>query len=348
MNRTSSATWVKCVLEMFASQGLDVPRLMRGAGISSDELDQPGTRVGADAVIRLWDLAIQASGNPALGIDRELVARFVNFDVVGHAMMSSPDLRSGLVSLSRYLALISDATTIELERDHGHERPHSWLVIGHIGNTLRLPRQRQEHAILTLLILCNWLTRRDVRPLAAEFIFPRPVCELPYRKAFDCPLRFGQAATRLLLSDVDLATPLPSRSPAMLALHERIMDEQLSHLGSTTVSNKVREQVMQRLSHGEPRREDIAAFLALTDRTLQRRLRAEGTSYQQLLDEARCELARKYLAQVKLPLSAMADLLGFGDQSNFFRACKRWFGVPPGEYRKALGLHTGASALALP
>ncbi len=343
MNRSSSTTWVKGVLEMFASQGLDVQRLMRGAGIDSTELDQAGARVGADAVIRLWDMAILASGNPALGIDRELVSRFVNFDVVGHAMMSSPDLRSGLESLSRYLALISDATTIELV----DERPHSWLVIGHIGNTLRLPRQRQEHAILTLQILCSWLTRREVRPLAAEFIFPQPVCELPYRKAFDCPLRFGQPVTRLLLADSDLATPLPSRSPAMLALHERLMDEQLSHLGSTTVSNKVREHVMQRLSQGEPRREDIAALLALTDRTLQRRLRAESTSYQQLLDEVRCELARKYLAQDKLPLSAMADLLGFGDQSNFFRACKRWFGVPPGEYRKALTHNTHAPVLAL-
>ena len=343
MKRSSSATWVKGVLEMFASEGLDVQRLMRGADIDSAALDQPGARVGADAVIRLWDQAIQMSGNPTLGLDRELVARHVNFDVVGHAMLSSHDLRGGLDSLSRYLALISDATTIEL----GPERPHSWLTISHIGNTLRIPRQRQEHAILSLLILCNWLTRRELRPLAAEFMFPQPACELPYRKAFDCPLRFGQPVTRLLLADTDLATPLPSRSPAMLALHEKLMDEQLCHLGSTTVSNKVREIVMQRLSQGEPRREDIAGLLALTDRTLQRRLRAEDTSYQQLLDEARCELARKYLAQEKLPLSAMADLLGFGDQSNFFRACKRWFGVPPGEYRKALTA-SHAPAMALP
>lgn len=340
MNRSSSATWVKGVLDMFASEGLDVQRLMRGADIDGPGLDKPGARVGADAVIRLWNLAIQASGNPALGLDRELVARHVNFDVVGHAMLSSADLRGGLNALSRYLALISDATTIALEQD----RHQNWLVISHIGNTLRVPRQRQEHAILTLLILCNWLTRREVRPLAAEFLFPPPVCELPYQKAFDCPLRFGQPVTRLLLADVDLATPLPSRSPAMLALHERLMDEQLNNLGSSTVSNKVRETVMQRLGQGEPRREDVAADLALTDRTLQRRLRAEGSSYQQLLDEARCELARKYLAQDHLPLSAMADLLGFGDQSNFFRACKRWFGVPPGEYRKTVTTGTRSAA----
>lgn len=332
MNRTSSATWIKGVLDMFASQGLDVQRLLHGARIEFAELDKPGARIATDAVIRLWDLAIRWSGNPALGIDRELVARFVNFDVVGHAMLSSADLRSGLNNLSRYLAVISDATTIDLEDGKGH----SWLALSHIGNTLRVPRQRQEYAILTLLILCDWLIRREVRPLAAEFIFPEPVCELPYRKAFNCPLRFGQPATRLLLSDTDLATPLPSRNPAMLALHERLMDEQLTSMGAVSIRNRVREELMSRLGQGEPRREDIAALLALTDRTFQRRLRAEGTSYQQLLDEARCELARKYLAQEGLALSAISDLLGFGDPSNVFRACKRWFGVSPGAYRKAL------------
>ncbi len=334
MNRSSSSTWVKGIADMFASQGLDVPTLLRQAGISAAELDTPGARIGADAVTKLWDMAVQSSNNPALGMDRALVARFVNFDVVGHAMLSSADLRSGLNSLARYLALVSDAATFVLES----HKTDSWLVLGHTGNTLRIPRQRQEYGMLSLLTLCQWLTRREVRAVAVEFAFPDPVSEQPYRVAFDCPLRFGQPSTRLLLAEADLATPLPSRSPAMLALHQRVMDEQLSNLGATSIVHKVREAVMQNLSQGEPRREDIANLLALTDRTFQRRLRAENTSFQQLLDDARCELARKYLAQESLPVSALADLLGFGDASNVFRACKRWFGVSPGEYRKALGL----------
>ena len=96
---------------------------------------------------------------------------------------------------------------------------------------------------------------------------------------------------------------------------------------------------MRRLPQGEPRREDIASELALTDRTLQRRLQAEDTSYQQLLDAARSELARKYLTENRLSLGEVASLLGFGDQSNFFRACKRWFGLPPGQYRQQHGSH---------
>ena len=87
------------------------------------------------------------------------------------------------------------------------------------------------------------------------------------------------------------------------------------------------------LHQGEPRREDIAARLHLTDRTLQRRLQAESVSYQQLLDVTRCELARQYLSDERRSLTEVADLLGFADQSNLFRACKRWFGLPPGQYR---------------
>lgn len=332
MNRTSSSTWVKGVLEMFASQGIDVPRLLQCAQLDADALDQPGARLGADAVTRLWDLAVAWSGNQTLGLDRELVSRHVNFDLVGHAMLSSADLRAGLDQLAHNLALISDAATFILQPD----RAGTWLVLGHTGNTLRVPRQRQEYGLLSLLTLCQWLTRRTVQALAVEFVFPNPANVQPYRDAFGCPLRFDQPAARLLLSDADLATLLPSRSPTMLALHARVMDEQLCSLGSSSLSQRVREEVMRRLDQGEPRREDIASILALTDRTLQRRLRAEATSFQQVLDDARCELARKYLAQDQLPLSTLADRLGFVDQSNVFRACKRWFGVSPGEYRKAL------------
>jgi AraC-like DNA-binding protein len=259
----------------------------------------------------------------------------VDFDVVGYAMLSSPDLRTGLENFARYLALISDAATFELQPERGG----AWLVLGHMGNTLRVPRQRQEYGLLALLMLCRWLTRREIRPLAAEFIFPDPVDLRPYQLAFECPLRFGPAATRLLLAASDLAAAIPSRNASMYALHERVMEERLARLGNATTRYRVTEQITRRLHQGEPRREDIASSLALTDRTLQRRLHAEKTSFQQLLDDARRELARKYLADEHYSLGQVADLLGFVDQSNFFRACKRWFGLPPGQYRHQLAAH---------
>jgi AraC-like DNA-binding protein len=332
MPRTSSANWVQGILAMFASQGIDVPQLVQLAGIDARRLERPGERFGADEVSRLWELAVARSGNATLGLDGALAARYVDFDVVGYAMLSSPDLRSGLESLARYMAVVSDAASFELQ-PHGERH---WLVLGGSGFTQPVPRQRYAYGMLAILTLCQWLTRRDVRPLAVEFKFTEPPEAQRYRGEFGCAVRFGCPENRMLLARADLQAPLPSRNVAMRELHEHVLRDVLAKLQAGGTSHRVTAEIMRRLARGEPRREEVAASLALADRTLQRRLHAEHTSFQQLLDGARRELAGKYLAEDRHTLQQVADLLGFVDQSNFFRACRRWFGAPPGQYRRRL------------
>ena len=340
MQRTSSCTWVNGILEMFASQGIDVPLLVKFAGIDPRRLERSEERFGADEVSRLWELAVARCGDPALGLDRELTSKYVNFDVVAYAMLSSPDLRSGLDGLARYMAVVSDAATFELE-PQGHDH---WLVLGGSGYALPVPRQRYAYGMLSLVTLCQWLIRREVQPLVVEFKFETPPELARYRGAFGCTLRFSQPENRMLLAAADLQAPIPSRNPSMLALHEQVLQQRMAAMGNARTSHKVSEEIIRRLARGEPRRDEIAASLALADRTLQRRLHAENTSFQQLLDDARCELASKYLSEDRYTLHQVAGLLGFVDQSNFFRACKRWFGEPPGQYRRRLaGPHGCAS-----
>jgi AraC-like DNA-binding protein len=332
MQRTSSATWVKGILAMFASQGIDVAVLVRLAGIDPRRLEQPAERFGADEVSRLWQFAVARSGNATLGLDRSLTARYVDFDVVAYAMLSSPDLHSGLESLARYMAVVSDAASFELEP----EGDRHWLVLGGSGFTVPVPRQRYAYGMLAIMTLCQWLTRRDVQPIAVEFKFEQPPEAERYRAEFGCPIRFGQPENRMLLARADLQAPLPSRNASMLELHEQVLRGLLAKLQGAGTSHRVTAEIIRRLARGEPRREEIAASLALADRTLQRRLHAEHTSFQQLLDEARRELAGKYLTEDRYTLHQVAGLLGFVDQSNFFRACRRWFGAPPGQYRKRM------------
>lgn len=330
--RTSSATWVKCLANMFASQGLDAPRLLCAAGIDLASLEDPDARVEVDTISRLWELAVAWSGNPALGMERELPARYVDFDTVGYVMMASQTLKAGLTNLSRYYAVISDAITLDFEP----QGDHCWLVLGLIGNTRPLPRQRLEYSLLTVASLCQWITRREVRAVAVEFPEPEPEDTGPYLRAFGCPVRFGQPAIRLLLTQADLDMPLLSCNPLLFDMHQRVVEARLQRLGSPSTARRVTGEIICRLHRGEPRREDIARSLAMADRTLQRRLHEERTSFQQLLDDARRDLARKYLAEPSHTLGEVAELLGFADPSNFFRATRRWFGVPPGQYRARL------------
>lgn len=329
MERTSSATWVRGLAAMFAAQGLDMAQVAQAAGLAPARWQQPDARFDADEVTRLWNAAIAQSGEPCLGINSALAAKYVNFDVVGFAVLASADLRSGLDSLARYLALISSATTFALQP----EGNNAWVVMGHTGTTLPVPWQRSAYSLLAVLTLCQWATRRDIHPLAAEFHFPAPADHGATAQAFGCPVRFGAADCRFLLAEADLARAIPSRDPMLLGLHERAMQERLSSLDATTLRQRVGDDIRRGLHLGEPRRQDVAARLGLTDRTLQRRLSAEGTSFQQLLDDTRRELARQHLHDHRLALTQVAGLLGFVDQSNFFRACKRWFGMSPSQFR---------------
>ena len=186
---------------------------------------------------------------------------------------------------------------------------------------------------MTLLSFFRWITNRDLRPLAFELRFSPPDDLRPYQDAFKCPLRFNAPVNALLFARTDATLPLSTAHPELAEMHERIASEHLQRLDPAQTCHRVRAVMIRHLPDGEPRRPKIATILGMSERTLQRRLAAEGTSFQRLLDDTRRGLAQHYLGQRNSSLADIAYLLGFGDQSSFFRAVRRWFDVSPRHYR---------------
>ncbi|WP_093342100.1 AraC family transcriptional regulator [Variovorax sp. PDC80] len=330
--RTSSSAWLEGVLRMFEAEGLDVPSLLRDAGFDPESLLRQNARIPVDEITVLWQLAVARAGRPTLGLHRGLAATHSKLGTVAHVMACCVDLGEAMDRLARYMPVISDATAFSVQP----EARGSWMVMQHTGGSLPIPRQRVEYALLTMLMQCRWLIRREMEPLAIEFAYPPPDDDRPHREAFGCEVRFGAPANRMLLSAANLAMTLPTSHPELGEMQEHLLDDQLDQLGQTTTSTLVCAEIARRLPHGEPRRQDVASGLGLAERTLQRRLQEESVSFQALLDRTRRELAQQYLAQERHTLTDVADLLGFVDSSNFFRACKRWFGLPPAQYRTRL------------
>lgn len=328
---SSSSAWLRGVVQLFASQGVDTAALFEETGLDPGRLKQPHERFGSQEIGRLWELAVARAGQPALGLDRQLARRFVNFDIAAQAMWPSPSLLSGLESLSRYLELIGDSAGFAMQPERGD----SWLVLSH-GADGSSPRQRIEFGMLALLLLCQRVTRRPLRPLAADFSFPEPADYHAYRMAFHCPLRFGQAINRLRLGRDDLALPIVSTTQSLFSVHERVLEDRLARLGKARASYRASEEVIRTLHLGEPRREQVARSLGLSDTLLEQRLRSEGHSFDALLDGVRRELASHYLAQPDYALGRTAGLLGWSAPAQLTAACKRWFGVAPTQYRQRL------------
>jgi AraC-like DNA-binding protein len=149
-------------------------------------------------------------------------------------------------------------------------------------------------------------------------------------------LRFNAPVNALLFARTDVALPLPTAHPELTEVHERIASEHLQRLDPAQTCHRVRAVIVRHLPDGEPRRPKIATILGMSERTLQRRLADEGTSFQRVLDDTRRELAQHYLGQRNVSLADIAYLLGFTDQSSFFRGARRWFGSSPRDYRVRL------------
>jgi AraC-like DNA-binding protein len=338
--RTTAAVWVKGIADMLAAEGLDVAGLFGAVGIDRTALEGPSARVATDKISRLWELAVERSRNPAIALAQYQVVRPASFDVVGYTMMSCADLRGAFDRLIRYLLILSDALTMTTsETDDGY-RIDFFLF----GGDRPIPRQRIEFIFVTVISFCRWISRSDVYPRAVELAYPAPADLAPYASVFRCPVSFDAERNSLTFAHADMNLALPTFNPQLAELHERFAGEYLRHFDHAQTSYRVREAIVKRLPDGEPRRDEVAVELAMSERTLQRRLEEEKTSFVQLLDDTRRELADQYLGRLHLSLGQAAYLLGFADQSSFFRACRRWFKVSPGQYRDQL-LH-GAAATA--
>jgi AraC-like DNA-binding protein len=334
--RTTAAAWVKGIAEMLAAEGLDARALLVDAGIDPAALDASAARLPSEKISRLWELAAERSRNPAIGLAQHRVVRPASFDAVGYAMMSCADLRAAFERLIRYLLILSDALTLTMSE----ERAGYCLTFVLFGGDRPVPRQRMEFILITVIGFCRWISGREVHPVAVELPYPAPADSAPYRAAFRCPVIFDAPRNSLLFSTADMHVPLPTSNAQLAELHERFAGEYLRQLDNAQTSYRAREVIIRRLPDGEPRRDEVASELCMSERTLQRRLEEEATSFVQLLDDTRRELANQYLGRLHLSLAQAAYLLGFADQRSFFRACRRWFALSPGQYRTQLQLQS--------
>jgi AraC-like DNA-binding protein len=330
--RTTSSAWIRGIARAITSQGLDAASLFAEAGIALDLLENAEQRWPTEQVSRLWSLAALRSGNPAVALANPRPARPEHYGVVGYAMMSSPNLLTGIERLMRYLHIVSDAASVSLDAE-GDGR---WLRLDLFGGDHPIPRQRYEYDLLTFLTFCRWMLGTDLRPATAVFSYPSPASAEPYEEAFGCRVRFNERFNAFLIADEDILSKLPTAIPQLSDVHDRMARITLLQLGKPATTQRAREAVVGRLQDGAPRRSQIASDLGFSEHTFQRRLSVEGTSFTELVEEIRRELAQYHLGNPQTSLSEIVYLLGYSEQSTFFRACLRWFGEPPGEYRARL------------
>ncbi len=319
------------IVRALEAQGIDGRRVAREAGIDPDLAGAPGARVPRAAHSRLWQLAVEATGNPCFGLEASRFATQTTFHALGYALLASATLREAFERLIRYRRLIGDIVELRLEDDGDRTR----LVID-----VSKPPGVPDEAIDAFTSMCVRFGRllcgrRLFNPVAVLLRRPEPSPSEPFQQLFRAPVAFSQPQNVLELRRADLDAPLPSANAELARSNEQVVVDYLARLESASVSSRVLAALVNALPDGPPSKTAVARQLGMSPRNMQRHLAAEGVSYKALLNDARADLARSYVREGRLNVTEIAFVLGFADTSTFSRAFKRWTGRSPRAYAAA-------------
>lgn len=306
------------------SYGLDPDPLFRAEGL---ELAWPlpaGARLPYDQVDAVRARAVEATGDPAMGLRIADCAHPSQLGALGYAVLASTTLREAFERMRRYVRVLNDQGHIALEEDG--DALILWLSV---AQPSRMQRVREDAQMAFVLSLCRMNVGPGFQPRWVAFRHEAPSNLAPYETLFRCPLRFGTEHNGIAVDRQAADRPLPSANPVLASMSERIVDQRLAKLDRDNVLGRVRGVMMEQLPSGRITDESVAEALHMTPRTLHRKLRVEGESFRSLLTTLRQDLARQYIADETLTLTEITFLLGFSEMSSFSRAFKNWNGVAP-------------------
>ncbi|HEY6305659.1 MAG TPA: AraC family transcriptional regulator [Candidatus Angelobacter sp.] len=320
-----------------ASSRIKPAYLCETAGIDSTHLKNPLGRISLRQLAALYENASRLTQDHSFGLHVGEKTDLRSFDELGYMVMNSFTLGDALDRVAQYLPIWTDGATFRSHKDG----PSARLVWTYTDRSIGECRHDCE---MTLLVIAkigrNLLRDRNWKPREVHFQHPAPRDITEHRRLFGAPVRFGMPANELICDrrtlpfrlsspDLQLCNVLQRHADSLLTLR----DSQLALVDR--MKTMVRQAVLDRSSDVRT----VSRRLGLGPRTLQRRLRVEGTTYQQLLGRIREELAKEYLREGHRSLGEIADLLGFAQPSEFHRAFRQWTGTTPGQYRSNRTLH---------
>jgi len=316
-----------------AGVSVDGPAMLRSVGIEPDDPLDVAERISDDAYYDLVErLAAEMDAPHELPLRVGPLMRLDDYGALGLAWKSAPDVRSSLERVERYCRLWTDNLTYELE-DHDDRV----VFLLHRSGKRRLGMRLSNAATLaSATSLIRQSSSPRFRPLAVSMKHVAPRSIAAHERYFGCLVRYGSDRDALVLSHEALARPNHLADDGISRFLLSHLDEELGALGNDTpLELLVEREISRSLSEGIPRMQDVARRLAMSERTLHRRLSERGVSFRSLVDATRRHVAENLLRDSRYTVTEVAFLTGFSEQSAFNRAFKRWTTQTPTTFRTA-------------
>ena len=315
---------VRALMNAFGSCGYDVASLLRSAGLNEAELSNPDVRISCEKLGQIVTFAQRMRFTSNLALHLAHATPLGAYPLLDYVVLTSETVGAGVRGLARYLRLVGNPIVIEVDEDSDPIR------IDLTGGAAAF----NVEFVTSLMQLHLRQETNGAFSFSGVSFRHQPDDVAAFERELGCPIRSLAPVNRISVTTDLWHLQLRRRDPLLHRMLETHADEVLARTPARdSLALDVQRALTSHLAAGDTRLGVVARQLALSPRTLQRRLTNEGVSYRQLVEHARKEAARRYIGKSSLAICEVAFLVGYSEPGPFHRAFKRWFGMTPETFR---------------
>ena len=333
-DHSTLATFILPIAKALRLQGVDPMELLEEAEIDPAHVINADRRIPVPKMQKLWRSAVQVTGDEAFGLHAAEQLQPATLQGLGLALLASDTLYDALKRLVRFSQVLSSGLRVELEEEGEYVNLVYLFDASEFGDDFVW--QVFDFSMNLVLVMCRMTLGEYVAPLRIETVRPAPTDPDLFESQVGCKVKFDAERSAITFVRADIIDQLVTANPELARVNDEQVETYLASFMEVSTSREVVGKIVEHLPDGPPNQGQIAEALHVSNRTLQRKLKDEGTSFIDLLQDTRLQLAQKYLAQPQRSIVEIAYLLGFSEPSTFSRAFKRWTGQAPADYRAGL------------
>lgn len=333
---TVSATVLAQMFLYLESLRVDIDAFLRSLEIDPETVRSPDAYIPVETYLCIQDGAAEYVNDPYFGLHMGEFAGPGSWSILGYLMMNCKTLNEAFEKAGRYQRIIGNMITARMEMGLGKVR----AIFFTPPHAPQMSRHCFDSTFSSTMRLARTLSGLPINPRKVTFIYPEPESRAECERIFDCPVHFGQKDNSMTL-DMRLGNlPVRMANPSLLEHFEHYARDFLAHMERKDATTQaVTKIILARLDDESLSIKKVAREMAVSVRTLQNHLEAEGVVFSDLLRDIRHRLAQQYLRE-HYSVEQITYLLGFSEPSVFRKAFKKWSGVTPRQYRQ------GASSIA--
>lgn len=331
------AAKIAIVVDALGGEGVPLADALRRTSLSPSDLRSPTTQVSVNQVIESYRNAVRLSRNPHFAFEAGLKTHVSSYGMYGFAILSSMNFHETMHFAVKYHQLATPVVKLQFREEVGRA---DWTIdpLPHPAVDARLYRFIVEMQFGVHISLHRDVMGSAFYPSALQVTFEAPEPEEQYKKALGCPVTFGQPRNSFVYN-ADWLSGAPQFGneityASVVAFCDDLHDRLQNRIG---VAGKVRSYLLATLGR-HTSLDHVATHLGVPVRTLRRKLRDEETSFRDLFDQLRAEVAIKYLRDTQMTVDDIAHALGFSETANFRHAFRRWNHASPQEVRRTLAI----------